>query len=154
MTERADSLDQQFALFWAEYPHKVARLKAMAAFRKAIKRGARLADLLAALANQKGLKESLTKAGIWTPSWPYAATWLNGERWMDEQERPPEPIRPASYRGESTYPSVEEAEYIRERCLDVALDKRERGLPLTDAERTLLRLGGDKAQRAAGGRAR
>ena len=84
-------IDQQFFLtFWPGWPgEKVGRLAALKAFRKAIGNGARLADLMAALANQKGLKAALKASGIWTPEWPHAATWLNGERWNDEVVQAP-----------------------------------------------------------------
>lgn len=85
-TAAPEEVDQQFFLtFWPGWPGpKVGRLAALKAFRKAIANGAGVDDLMAALANQKGLKAALKASGIWTPEWPHAATWLNGERWNDE----------------------------------------------------------------------
>lgn len=62
--------------FWPAYPRRDAKVDAEKAFTKA--RGkVELEPMLAALERQKR---------IWTdPKFvPYAATWLNGERWLDD----------------------------------------------------------------------
>jgi len=69
---------EEFDLFWATYPRKIAKGQAVKAWRAAIKK-ANAATILA------GLKAALPKWAQTDPKFiPHAATWLNGERWADE----------------------------------------------------------------------
>lgn len=72
-------LDADFAAnFWPEYPRKVAPAKAKEAYRAA-RREASLDAILAGLASYKRTKPDYA-------DWAYPATWLNGDRWLDETE--------------------------------------------------------------------
>ena len=76
-----------FDAWWAMYPRKQARLAAAGAYTKATKRGADPALLTERLARQVKLWQRDQ-----TPSdkIPHGATWLNGERYNDEDlARPP-----------------------------------------------------------------
>ena len=80
----AKSTDHQFDQFWEAYPKRVGKIKARAAWAKAIKAGVPPESIIAAATqyaiDQKD-KDYEFKA--------YPATWLNAGRWDDE--RPPRP---------------------------------------------------------------
>lgn len=80
----------RFAEFWAVYPRRVARIKAVEAW---IKRELdQHADLIIAAIGLQA-PEFLTRE---PDKIPHAATWLNQERWKDEVDRRPRPVgRPA-----------------------------------------------------------
>lgn len=65
-----------FDLWWAQYPHRVAKGQARRAWGRAIKQ-ASFAELLAGVERYKADKP----ADI---PWCNPATWLNGERWLDQ----------------------------------------------------------------------
>ena len=73
--------ESEFDRFWAEYPRKVAKSKAKAAFEKVMQKGVSIEALLGALRIQK-LSTQWTKDG--GQFIPHPATWLNQERWEDE----------------------------------------------------------------------
>lgn len=76
--------DAEFETWWAAWPHKTAKVAAKKAYRAARKKlsAERLyaiaADHIALWAYEQRPK----------PKIPHGATWLNGERWNDEIERP------------------------------------------------------------------
>lgn len=84
--------DPRFAVFWSDYPRKVARRAAEKAFARLDPSDELLAVVLAALARQK--------AALWLEKEsqfiPYPASWLNGRRWEDETTatRAPPPVEP------------------------------------------------------------
>jgi len=71
-----------FDLFWAEVPRKVAKPKARAAFKAALKKKP-AADIISAMrkyaASRRGEDEQFTA---------HPASWLNGERWDDDLKVP------------------------------------------------------------------
>ena len=73
--------EPEFDRFWAEYPRKVAKSKAKAAFEKVMQKGVSIEALLGALRIQK-LSTQWTKDG--GQFIPHPTTWLNQERWEDE----------------------------------------------------------------------
>ena len=73
--------ESEFDRFWAEYPRKVAKSKAKAAFEKVMQKGVSIEALLGALRIQK-LSTQWTKDG--GQFIPHPTTWLNQERWEDE----------------------------------------------------------------------
>lgn len=86
-----------FAAWWAEYWHKRAKKTAWGAFRKHVKTEERFQVVMAATRAQtpEMLQREPSKR-------PYAATWLNGERWEDEIETKPHtpvngPGQPSQY---------------------------------------------------------
>jgi hypothetical protein len=76
---RQRTVNGLFGLFWPAYPRKVKRKAALKAFEKINPSPELLDQMLAALEQQ-------AKALNWTGDQytPHAATWLNGERWLDE----------------------------------------------------------------------
>jgi hypothetical protein len=80
-----EAVKKAFEEFWVLYPRKVAKPKAFDAFAKAIKK-ARLETILVAV-----------RAGCKSEAWrkdgcqfiPHPTTWLNQERWADEENKIP-----------------------------------------------------------------
>ena len=70
--------DDDFAEWYAAYPRKTAKGKAASAYRTARKK-TDAATLLAAIKQQAA--QLMAKGAEFAP---YPATWLNGERWLDE----------------------------------------------------------------------
>ena len=72
-----DGADDGFAAFWQRYPQKIAKRRAEQAYRVALKRGHAATTILA------GLDGYLTAK---PPEWPWCnpATFLNGDRFLDE----------------------------------------------------------------------
>lgn len=79
-----------FAAFWEEYPKKVAKPKALAAWKK---QKPDLAACLSALSVAKTSPDWMKNGGQFIP---YPATWLNGRRFEDEQAVPPAPAANAN----------------------------------------------------------
>lgn len=71
-------LDAEFPTFYDQYPRKAAPAKAREKFRAARKK-ASLTDILAGLDTYKRTKPSYA-------DWAFPASWLNGERWLDQAE--------------------------------------------------------------------
>jgi len=71
-----------FARFWNAYPKRVARKKAELAWQKLQPSPALVEQILAALAWQVTQESWLRDDGQYIP---YPASWLNGERWLDER---------------------------------------------------------------------
>jgi hypothetical protein len=84
-----DQLARDFAEWWSQYPHKVAKIAAEKAYRTArVKRRATAQDLLSGLAAYIAHK----------PDWQHyanAATWLNAGRWQDDYRTPAPAQKPA-----------------------------------------------------------
>lgn len=80
--------DSRFGAFWGEYWLRKAKRDARRAFDKHVTTSARFEQILAAVRSQK--PEMLNRA---PEKRPYAASWLNGERWEDELA-PAEPSTP------------------------------------------------------------
>jgi hypothetical protein len=77
--------DRGFNRFWAMYPKHVARLDALKAWTKLQPKPELVDRIISALEVQK-LQESWQRArGQFVP---HAATWIRGERWMDEYDTP------------------------------------------------------------------
>jgi hypothetical protein len=75
--ETSVSEDARFLRFWKQYPRKVSKDAARAAFAAAKPDDALVERMLAAIGAQR--------AGWTEPQFvPYPATWLNGRRWEDE----------------------------------------------------------------------
>jgi hypothetical protein len=91
------TLKREWAEWWSNYPHKVAKIAAEKAYRSArVKRKASAQDLLTGLASYIQHKPE------WQ-SWANGASWLNSGRWMDDYSRsapsrPPVKQLPAAYR--------------------------------------------------------
>jgi hypothetical protein len=70
-----------FEAFWAAYPRKVSKADARRAWQRLAPAVALQATMLAALATQRVCADWLRENGRFIP---YPATWLNGQRWLDE----------------------------------------------------------------------
>ncbi|MGW4950631.1 hypothetical protein [Streptomyces parvulus] len=80
-----------FTEFWEAYPRKVAKGTARTAWAKALKRGATAQHITAAAARAA----AQWRAAHTEPRFiPHPATWLNGERYDDEPEQPPNQNQP------------------------------------------------------------
>lgn len=84
--ERRTAVDDEFAAWWQQYPLKKDKGHAAKAYRAA-RRKVSAEVLLEGLQRQLPDLQRREPAKI-----PYAATWLNGERWADEPN--PDPGRP------------------------------------------------------------
>lgn len=119
----------EFDQFWAAYPRKVAKGDARKAWEKAVRQ---TPDLLAAclstLAWQRECRQWTRDEGQFVP---YPATWLNGERWSDEN---PEAERNAARVQMLADRAAEEAER-RERQARVAAELEARQQVWGDAVR-------------------
>ena len=81
--EPADSSD--FERFWECWPNRVGKKAAQKAYEKAVKGSpGRSKAIMAAIARQKAWKGRLAALEVFVPDWPNPATWLTGERWLDE----------------------------------------------------------------------
>jgi hypothetical protein len=97
-TERQGSVrpacdNRDFERFWRAYPRKVGKRPASKAFAAALVRKAEPATILA------GLDASIRRwraEGTEVRYIPHPATWLNGDRWVDEGPGPP--LRPTDWR--------------------------------------------------------
>ena len=76
-------IQQGFDEFWAVYPKKKDKARAKKAFDKAMKEGASLEVMLAALERQRLSADWQKDGGQFIP---HATTWLNGKRWEDETD--------------------------------------------------------------------
>jgi Protein of unknown function (DUF1376) len=79
----AELADQEFERWWKLYPRKIGKRKAREAYAKARKKV--LEQILIG-----GAKQASTQFAETDPKFiPHPATWLNGERWTDEQNQQP-----------------------------------------------------------------
>lgn len=81
---QADADADAFDTWWTHYPKKKDKGHAKKAYRAALKKTD--ADTLLDAVQ----KFAATATGAETRFIPYPATWLNGERWTDEPELPPD----------------------------------------------------------------
>lgn len=72
----------EFDAFWAAYPKKAAKKDAEKAWRQTLTVRPNLPDLLRALETAKQTDAWRKERGSYVP---YAASWLRGERWMDQR---------------------------------------------------------------------
>lgn len=83
----------EFAAFWAAYPRKVAKPKARAAWAKALKTTDAQTVIDAAT------RYALSRRGADQKYTAHPASWLNGERWTDDEAAtPPERVTRATAR--------------------------------------------------------
>lgn len=80
-TENLDAPRFTFDDFWRAYPRRVARKSAEQAWRKIDP--AEHHKIFAALPGHKSNPDWKRESGKFIP---YPASWLNGERWLDEME--------------------------------------------------------------------
>lgn len=73
---RPDSMDEQFAQFWAAYPRHTDKAKALLAFKRARKH--------TPLSRIMGGVDRLVAENREPRFIPHPTTWLNGKRWEDE----------------------------------------------------------------------
>jgi hypothetical protein len=71
-----------FDAWYNIYPRKKAKAQALRAYARAVENGADPDDLLSAIRRQAG------RLGNDLRYCPYPATWLNGKRWLDDDEPP------------------------------------------------------------------
>lgn len=70
-----------FDEFWSAYPRKIAKPLASKAFAKVHPDAELLARILASVRQQASSEQWCNEGGRFVP---HAATWLNGQRWLDE----------------------------------------------------------------------
>ena len=83
-TDRVEVLSQSdvwFTTFWKAYPKKKDKANAQKAFNKKCKDDQTFNQIMDALIAQKDSKDWQKQNGQFIP---YPTTWLNGERWKDE----------------------------------------------------------------------
>ena len=73
----------EFDLFWAAYPKKISKKQALAAWEKLKPNEELTQDILKGVQRWKSSDQWEKDSGKFIP---YPATFLNGERWMDECE--------------------------------------------------------------------
>lgn len=81
---RANAPDGLFDIFWSRYPRKVAKASARKAWDQAIKRGLEPDIITGAEAYARECSTAESARFIAHP-----ATWLNGDRWLDEPDQDP-----------------------------------------------------------------
>ena len=106
--------DAGFAAFWKAYPRKVAKGRALKAWKATRGRRPALADLLAKLEQLKASKQWNEDGGKYRP---HPASWLNADGWEDEPENYEQarPTAGATSRVTPTAPAAD-AERRRERA--------------------------------------
>lgn len=110
-TREGDDSDESsvtFDDFWKHYPRKLNRGAAKKAWMAAVKK-ANPADIIAAVSEYATLVAGKDPQFI-----PHGSTWLNGERWSDEEETgPPEPKRVTAAELEEPPDGLTPEEYSR-----------------------------------------
>src|SRR3546814_15215064 len=84
-----------FEAFFKAYPTGAAKAAAFVAWQKAEGIRPPLAELIAAIEQRHRHHQWLEANRHSAPSWPYAATWLNGPRWAARSEVPTQRVQPA-----------------------------------------------------------
>ena len=84
---RLKETDDLFHAFWDDYPKKVDKQRAYAAFKRLNVTPEMLGVMLRALNAQKRSRQWKEANGQFIP---HASTWLNGHRWEDEYIAPPD----------------------------------------------------------------
>lgn len=88
--EKADAQAEilnRFSVFWNAYPRKVGKKAAIESWKKLKPSKKLLEKMLSAIEQQKQTDSWQKENGKFIP---YAASWLNGERWEDEIQKPQE----------------------------------------------------------------
>lgn len=80
------AVDMGFDEFWSLYPRKVARPAALAAWKRAIKRGADPRHIVRFIGEQARIWEHHQKDLQYIP---HPATWINQARYLDDIDMPP-----------------------------------------------------------------
>jgi hypothetical protein len=102
MSEAERQIETDFEKFWQVYPHKVGKGQARRAYRTALRK-VDSPDALKVAAER--FAESSLAMGREAKFIAHPATWLNGERWLDEPvERPPDSPETAQPRAEGNPP--------------------------------------------------
>jgi hypothetical protein len=70
-----------FDVFWEHYPRHEGKVKARESFIKALRKGVKLDELVAAIEKHKQSAQWQKDGGQYIP---HPATWLNQQRWEDE----------------------------------------------------------------------
>lgn len=83
--EKNTTCAQNFESFWKAYPKKKAKPEALKAFQKINPDSSLMEKILKAIEIARTTDEWLKEKGQFIP---YPATWLNGQRWLDEVEHP------------------------------------------------------------------
>jgi hypothetical protein len=78
---------RQFEAFWLLYPRRQGRGQALKAFKTALTKTT-IDIILQGVENYKKIKADYA-------DWCMPATWLNGERWLDQPHQQPQPHKPA-----------------------------------------------------------
>ena len=86
-----DSDETEFAEWYAEYPRKEGKGEAKRAYKTARKKAA-AQTIMAGLRRQLPELKQRERQYI-----PHPATWLNGERWLDDDSQPGEETPEARY---------------------------------------------------------
>ena len=93
------TVDEQFMVFWKEYPNKKGRGDAQKAFKAAIK-----------LTTLNELLEAITKYKANKPEWQafkYPASWLRGQHWHDEWQSTSSPLTTTRHQTREEYLAAE-----------------------------------------------
>ncbi|MDH6367155.1 MULTISPECIES: helix-turn-helix domain-containing protein [unclassified Breznakia] len=89
--KRKFDYEEAFVIFWDKYPNKKAKPKALTAFRNKCKTTNQFDIILKALDQFIESNDWKKNDGMFIP---HPATWLNGERWLDDvaiQKKKPKP---------------------------------------------------------------
>lgn len=78
-------LHEHFESFWKAYPKKKDKQNALKAFKKINPDETLLSTMLEAIKQQSNTSQWQRDGGQYIP---YPASWLNGKRWEDEQDKP------------------------------------------------------------------
>ena len=81
MSEKVNEFSKQFKEFYENYPRKQARKKAQTSFCNAVKKGTHPYVIINAVKKYALLVEERNTEKRYIP---YPSTWLNQERWQDE----------------------------------------------------------------------
>ena len=74
-----------FDEFWSVYPRRVGKANAKTIWARKVKTPDVQAKVMAAVHQQIEWRAKAKECGVFHPDWPHATTWLNGERWEDEE---------------------------------------------------------------------
>lgn len=102
VTEEAE---ERFAQFWSKYPKKVQRKDALKAWTKLKPSADLFAKIMTALGNQVASHDWIKENGRYIPN---GATWINGERWLDEVNKGGAGARQSAYTNLPTHHARED----------------------------------------------
>lgn len=81
---RKEATQSRFERFYTAYPRRVGRGAALKAFEKLKPDDDLLKEMILAIQAQIRSRKQRQDAKEFIPDWPHPATWLNGQRWLDE----------------------------------------------------------------------